>query len=499
MSGRRRIAALALAAALAAALPAAAGQAPEVRVGSKKFTESVVLGEIAAALARSAGAVAEHRRELGGTRILFEALRSGELDAYAEYTGTLEQELLAGRGLEGWPELKAALAEEGLVLGRPLGFNNTYALGMREERAAELGIERVSQLREHPELVLGFTAEFLDRGDGWPALQAAYALPQERVRGLDHDLAYRGLAAGSIDVMDLYSTDAEIEAFGLRVLEDDLGHFPRYEACLLWRAELADMAPAVVAAWRSLEGELPAPAMIALNARVRLEGVPEAEVAARFLAAELGLGVEAEAESVGGRLLRHGREHLVLTGVSLAAALLVAVPLGIAAARHRRLGQVVLAVVGVVQTIPSLALLVIFIPLLGIGGPPAIAALFLYSLLPIVRNTHAGLLGLAPELRESAVALGLPEGARLRLVELPLALPSILAGVKTAAVLNVGTATLGALVGAGGYGEPILTGIRLDDTGRILEGAVPAAALALLVQGFFDGLERLLVSPGLRA
>jgi osmoprotectant transport system permease protein len=497
VSRRLGLAALVLAS-LALATPPAAAEAPTVRVGSKKFTESVVLGELAAALARSTGAAAEHRRDLGGTRILFEALRADELDVYAEYTGTLEQELLAGRGLEGWEDLHAALAERGLVLGRPLGFNNTYAIGMREERAAELGIERVSQLREHPELLLGFTAEFLDRGDGWPALQAAYALPHERVRGLDHDVAYRGLVAGSIDVMDLYSTDAEIEAFGLRVLEDDLGHFPRYEACLLWRVEMEEAAPEAVAAWRSLEGELPAPVMIALNARVRLDGVPEAEVAAQFLTAELGLGVQAEAESVAGRLLRHGREHLVLTGVSLSGALLVAIPLGIAAARRRRLGQVVLAVVGVVQTVPSFALLVIFVPLLGIGGPPAIAALFLYSLLPIVRNTHSGLLGLAPELRESAVALGLPEGARLRLVELPLALPSILAGVKTAAVLNVGTATLGALVGAGGYGEPILTGIRLADTARILEGAVPAALLALLVQGLFDGLERLLVSPGLR-
>ena len=112
---------------------------------------------------------------------------------------------------------------------------------------------------------------------------------------------------------------------------------------------------------------------------------------------------------------------------------------------------------------------------------------------------HAGLLGIPKELDESARALGLPSRARLRLVELPLALPAILAGVKTAAVLNVGTATLGALVGAGGYGEPILTGIRLDDTARILEGAIPAALLALLAQWFFDLLERLLVSKGLRS
>jgi osmoprotectant transport system permease protein len=159
---------------------------------------------------------------------------------------------------------------------------------------------------------------------------------------------------------------------------------------------------------------------------------------------------------------------------------------------------VILAVAGVLQTVPSLALLVLMIPLLGIGAPPAIAALLLYSLLPIVRNVHAGLRAIPEPLRESAEALGLPPAARLLRVELPLASPAILAGIKTSAVINVGTATLGALIGAGGYGQPILTGIRLDDAGLLLEGAVPAALLALAVQGLFDGLERVLAPRGLR-
>ncbi|MEJ2387408.1 MAG: ABC transporter permease [Chromatiaceae bacterium] len=184
--------------------------------------------------------------------------------------------------------------------------------------------------------------------------------------------------------------------------------------------------------------------------------------------------------------------------ISLSAAVLVAVPLGIAAARRPRWGHVILGLVGIVQTIPSLALFVFMIPLLGIGGPPAVAALFLYSLLPIVRNTHAGLTGVRAEVRESAEVLGLSANARLRLVELPLAARSILAGIKTSAVLNVGTATLAALIGAGGYGQPILTGIRLDDLGLILQGAVPAAALALLVQGLFELIEPLVVPRGLR-
>jgi osmoprotectant transport system permease protein len=196
--------------------------------------------------------------------------------------------------------------------------------------------------------------------------------------------------------------------------------------------------------------------------------------------------------------MRRAIEHLQLVGLSLLAAIAVAVPLGVLAARSPPVGQIVLGAVGVVQTIPSLALLVFMIPLLGIGALPAMVALFLYSLLPIVRNTHAGLTNIAPALRESAEALGLPPGAILRRIDLPLASPLILAGIKSAAVINVGTATLGALIGAGGFGQPIFTGIRLDDVGLILQGAVPASLLALLVQGLFDIIERRIVPRGLR-
>jgi osmoprotectant transport system permease protein len=156
---------------------------------------------------------------------------------------------------------------------------------------------------------------------------------------------------------------------------------------------------------------------------------------------------------------------------------------------------VVFAIADILQTLPALALLVFLIPWLGIGYAPAIVALFLYSVLPILRNTHTGLADIPRDLRESAEALGLPRMARLRYVELPLAARSMLAGIRTAAVINVGTATLGALIGAGGYGQPILTGIRLDDTSLILEGAVPAAVLALLVQWIFGRMERRWVAP----
>ncbi len=203
-------------------------------------------------------------------------------------------------------------------------------------------------------------------------------------------------------------------------------------------------------------------------------------------------------EGLAARLLRRTGEHLELTSLSLAAAILIALPLGVCAARRPSLGRMILALASIVQTIPSLALLVFMIPILGIGAPPAIAALFLYSLLPIVRNTATGLTTIPLSIHNSAVALGLTPMRRLRLVEIPMASPTILAGVKTAAVINVGTATLGALIGAGGYGQPILSGIRLDNFDLILEGAIPAALLALVVQELFELAERYLVPRGIR-
>ncbi len=471
----------------------------EVRVGSKKFTESVVLGEIVTQIVRGTGAQAEHRAQLGGTQVLWHALLAGEIDLYPDYTGTIREDIVHGTSADGSDDsLRALLAARGIGMTGSLGFENSYALGMKKEDAARLKVTRVSDLRAHPRLRLGFSEEFLHRSDGWPKLKKRYGLPQTDVRQLDHDVAYRALAAGDIDVMDLYTTDAEIPYYDLTVLEDDLGYFPGYRAVLLYRMDLLQRAPSALAALRVLEGRIAAEDMQRLNARVKLKRVSERVVAADFLASTLGIEGEAAAEGRGRRVGRYVVEHLALVAASLIAAILAAIPLGIAAARRRRLGAAILAVAGVVQTIPTLALLVFMIPLLGIGTAPAVAALFLYSVLPIVRNTVSGLTGISGSLLESADVLGLSSTARLWKVELPLASPSILAGVQTSAVINVGTATLGALIGAGGLGQPILTGIRLDDLNLILEGAVPAALLALMVQALFERLGKVLIPKGLR-
>lgn len=469
----------------------------ELSVGSKAFTESVILGEIATLALTREGIAAGHRDAMGGTRVLFAALAGGEIDVYPDYTGTLRFEIFAGRSLPDRAALADALAERGIGITAPLGFANNYALAMRSEQAEKLGITAISDLKDHPGLQLGFSNEFIDRKDGWPGLKRAYGLPHTP-NGLQHDLAYRGLDEGKLDVIDAYTTDAEIAYYGLTLLEDDRGHFPSYEAVFLYRLGLEREAPGAVESLKAVAASLDAERMQALNKAVKIDGRSESAVAAEFLSALKGEMVAAAAEeTVAGRIQRRTLEHLTLVAVSLGAAIALAIPLGIAAQRFDRAGGAILASVGILQTIPALALFVFMIPLLGIGAEPTIAALFLYSLLPIVRNTHAGLAGIDGELRETALALGLPGRARLWRIELPLALPTILAGIKTAAVINVGAATLGALIGAGGLGQPILTGIRLDDIGLILQGAVPAALLALAVTGLFELFERWMTPRGL--
>ena len=485
---------------LLTALPPGAlhGQDRPVIVGSKKFTENVILGEMAAQVMMPSGLAVVHRRELGGTRVLWKALLTGDIDIYPEYTGTLLHEIFSGFPIENRSQLEVVLANAGVHMTQPLGFNNTYVLGMRAARADKLGLSRIADLSAHPGLRLGFSNEFMHRDDGWPGLRARYQLPHRQVRGLDHDLAYRGLESGHLDVIDLYSTDAEINYYKIRPLEDNLAYFPDYYAIYLYRAEWAVTHPELVKKLRQLQGKIDNTAMRDLNAEVKIKQEAEAAVAADYLAKTLGLDASIKTETILTRLLRNTSAHLTLVLVSLSAAILVAIPLGIVSAKKAGTARFILAGAGVLQTIPSLALFVFMIPFLGIGGSPAIAALFLYSLLPIVRNTYSGLQDIPADIKESAIAIGLPATARLIKIELPLATRSILAGIKTSAVINVGTATLGALIGAGGYGQPILTGIRLDDMSLILEGAVPAAVLALMVQGLFDLIERFVLPASLK-
>jgi osmoprotectant transport system permease protein len=475
-----------------------------IKIGSKSFTESVILGEMLCTLTEHSGTQVEHRSELGGTQFLWQALERGEIDAYVEYSGTLSEEILAGEKVYGIDQIRERVQRDGIRMTEALGFNNTYAIGMRRERAEQLGISLISQMRDHPDFKLGFSDEFVERSDGWTGLKQKYRLPQESIRALDHSLAYRGIWGGSIDVIDLYSTDPEIISYDLQVLEDDLAFFPMYEAVIVYREELEKTHPAVVEQFQKLAGQITSVQMTKLNKASRIDREPEKLIAAQFLKECVDDSIVIPDVSAHAfqrnlsRFLTNTMEHCGMVGLSLFLAIVVAIPLGILAYKQPAWGEWILGTVGIIQTIPSMALLVFMIPLLGLGFQPAVLALFLYSLLPIVRGTHTGLTGLPQSIHESALALGLPSMARLKLIELPLAAQSILSGIKTSAVINVGTATIGALIGAGGYGQPIITGIRLADLSLILQGAIPAAVLALLVQAGFAWAEKLLVPSSLR-
>jgi osmoprotectant transport system permease protein len=497
--------------------------AKAVQVGSKRFTESYILGELARQALQQAGVPAVHRPGLGNTAILAQALAAGAVDVYPEYTGTITRELLqrpAGEPAPTLAQLNAWLAPRGWKAAVPLGFNNTYALAMTEARAQALGVDSLSALARLPaatraQLRWGLSHEFLQRADGWPGLRRAYGFADTPAAGLDHGLAYRALSQGQVDVIDVYTTDAQVGRLKLRVLTDDRHFFPRYDAVLLMRATL-DERPLQAA----LAGRIDERTMAALNAEAEVDGRAFADIARDFLAGKGAAGARgsapsapassphaaqaAQPESTGpqtfwqrlfapdlGRLLG---QHLAMVFASLALALVAGLPLGLLAFRSPRLGPWVMGATGVLQTVPSLALLAFLVALAGrIGFVPALGALSLYALLPIVRNTQAGLAGVPDGLRAAGVALGLRPPQVLRLVELPLALPTLMAGVKTAAVINVGTATVAAFVGAGGLGERIVAGLAVSDSALTLAGAVPSAALALVVQGVFAAVERLLM------
>ncbi len=501
---RERLPILQLGCLLLIASPLLAKEPPPLAVGAKAFTESVTLAEIATLLGKASGVEMKPTTELGGTRVLWSALKSGEIDVYPEYTGTIREELFRGESLSDFDAIRKRLAEEGISMTDPLGFNNTYAIGVKRSLAEKLNLKTISDLKSHANLTYGFGNEFMDRADGWPSLKTTYGLNPAEIRGMEHALAYRALAADEIQVTDAYSTDPNIRQFNLQILQDDRFHFPRYDAIYLYRTELEQSHPQFVARLKEMSGKLSDEQMLALNQEVELGDKTSAVVAAQFVREAFRINVSVESGGLISRIWRTTLDHLFLVIISLFAAILIGVPAGVIAAKTKLPGQIILGAAEIVQTIPGLALLVfmgvifIRIDLPSIGAFPVIVALFLYSLLPIIRNAMVGLNEIPASLQESATALGLNWSARLRLVELPLAAPLILAGIKTTAVINVGYAALGGLIGAGGYGQPIMTGLRLNSERLMLEGAIPAAFMALAVKLLFEKTERFVVPKGLR-
>ena len=478
--------------------PETASRERPIAVGGKAFNEGYILGEIVAQALEAEGFPVERRLGLGGTLICYEALVSGEIDVYVEYTGTLARAILQRQDSPDLEALNQAVTGAGLELLAPFGFNNAFALAIRRALAERRGIRAISDLAGHNDLRVALSHEFLQREDGWPGLAHAYGL-KVIPTGIEHALAYQALNDGAADLMDAYTTDGELLRRNLAVLRDDRGYFPRYLAAPLVRQDLPSAAKAAL---RALGNTLNDQQMQAMN-RQALEGGGFDAIAQEYLAS-LGIGpgltqppgFDGVYYAPGGgswrTLGRNALRHLELTAMALLPAAAVGIALSFAVFRVAWLSRAVVYAAGLLQTIPSIALLALMIPLFGIGVAPAIVALFLYSLLPIVRNTVTALVTIDPVLLRVCQAMGLTPRQALRHVLAPLAVPSMLAGVRTAAVISIGTATLAAFIGAGGLGDPIVTGLALNDVGLILQGALPAAALAVLAELAFEGLERLL-------
>jgi len=468
-----------------------------IRIGAKHFNEGYLLAEVMSQLLEENGYDVERKFNLGGTLICYSALENNEIDIYPEYTGTITEQIIHSQKKLSWKILRDTLnINYNLDISKPYGFNNTYALAARNRMAIEYDLEKISDLSGFPELRFAFSYEFLKRNDGWDNLAKHYSLTQSAT-GIEHGLAYQAINDESVDIIDVYSTDGEIPRYNLKILEDDLKFFPKYQAVSFFRLDLPLEVKNVL---RLIDGKIDEKEMQRMNAAVVLEGETHARVARNFLV-EQNLIPSSENDITADiwiDLLAKTTTHLKITFIALILAIIIAIPLGVVVYQFGTAVRPVLYIAGLLQTIPSIALLAFMIPLFGIGIYPAIMALFLYALLPILRNTATALFSIDPLLKKVATGIGLTSWQRLRQVEIPLAIPNILAGIKTAAVINIGTATLAAFIGAGGLGEYIVTGLALNNTQLILQGAIPAAILAIIIEFLFEILEKLIIPKHLR-
>ena len=472
-----------------------AAHAEPVRIGSKVFAESYILAEAAALLLERNGYEVERRFGLNGTKIAFEALDNGAIDLYPEYSGTVAEVILKNPDLDNFQAVREGLVANGFTLLDPIGFNNSYALAASTTSAERYSLRKISDLRDAPALRIAFPHEFLNRADGWPGLKTHYGIDRP-VRGIEHSLAYEAINSDSVDLIAVYTTDGQIVQSNLVILDDDLDFFPDYEAAFLARD---DIDPGVRAVIEQLSGRIDDERMRELNLAVLDPDNSYRQIATRLLVEDGLIAADAAGSTLLADLWHNTRRHLKLTAIALALAIVAGVGVASMVYPHRRLADGFLYFTGLLQTVPSIALLALLIPLVGVGQTPAIIALFLYSLLPIARSTITAMLAIPPGYRQVAAAMAMTHRQELRYVLMPLAMPHVLAGIRTAAVISIGTATLAAFIGAGGLGDPIVTGLALNDSRLILQGALPAAGLAILTELLFGAVERALVVPHMRS
>ncbi|MAF77885.1 MAG: hypothetical protein CME60_06955 [Halobacteriovoraceae bacterium] len=492
-----------------------------IKVGSKIFTEGQILGEMMTlVLNEKLDHPATAQLNFGGTKVVFDALLGGDIDIYPEYTGTgyvfiLKKENLIRDPERIYKEVALAYKERYQILwSPPMGFNNSYALVVRKDDPRFSGISKLSQLpKDLRPFRYASPHEFMERTDGFRSFKDFYQFQFDpsQIMGMDAGLMYSALKEKQVDMIMAYATDGRIEAYHLKTIKDDLHFFPPYWAAWNFKEKTLKKYPILKEATELFHNLISEEEMIQMNAAVDEYKRSPKEVARNFLIKKGILTGKVNTKSSHSKrgvleflyqkrfyLYKIMKEHIQLSSLSLFLAILISLPLGILLTRYQKISGPVFAVINTLQTIPSLALLGLLIPLTGIGFVPAITALFLYCLLPLIRNTYTGIQGVDSKYIEASKGMGLTSFQILKTVEIPLALPVILAGVRTSSVIVIGTATLAALVGAGGLGEPIFRGVATINSSLILLGAIPSALLAILVDKALSLAERKLISKGLQ-
>lgn len=481
--------------------PASVDQsAKTIRIGGKAFTEGYILSEALALLFEQEGYKVERYPGLAGTMMAYEALSSSKIDLYPEYSGTISEVILKVKDVRTPEQFGQELSSKKLIASKPFGFNNSYAFAGPSKILQKNRFQKISDLKKWPGKI-AMSHEFFYREDGWKFIKDRYQLSLKPV-SMEHTFVYSAVESGEADFAVVYSTDGQLSQLDWSLLEDDLQFFPQYQPMALFKHE----APAEwVAIADLLKNTINEATIRELNSLVD-EKQLSYQQAAKELLFQIGLAkhkssILGRIESGAGResvvrrvrwsrLFKLAGEHLVLVLGSALFAAFIAIPTGVFLLKAPRIAAFVLAGVGVLQTIPSLALLVYMIPFFGVSKTSAVVALFLYSLLPILQNTYSGLKAVDPVLLETARGLGLYPREIFWAVRWPLALPFVLAGLRVALVINVGTATIAAFIGAGGLGELIVQGLTLNDLWLMQQGAMPAALMAIFINILFQGIER---------
>jgi osmoprotectant transport system permease protein len=492
--------------------------AEPIIVGSKNFSESIILAEIVSLVLEQKYHLPVVRKfALGGTKVAFDALNTGDIDVYPDYTGT-GYVMILGMDQERDPDKIFEIVSKefkeryGIVWSPSIGFNNTYALAVKADDLRFKGINKSSQLSgKVQDYKFGTPHEFMERKDGYNRFSEVYSLNfhQNNIVSLDSGLTYEAINSDQVDLIMSYSTDGRIKAFNLKLITDDKNFFPPYYASLMAKEETLDKHPALKEVFGLMNDFISEDEIIEMNDQVDRFKMEPRVVANNFLIQEGILKGELKNKNTKTGFFQYAynkrkylwkllKEHLGLSIGALLIAFVVSLPVGILLTRKPSLGKVIFPLVNTIQTIPSLALLGFLIPFIGIGFIPAILALFLYSLLPLIRNTYIGILGVDRSYIEASRGIGLNNWQVLTKVEIPLALPVILTGLRTATVIVIGTTTIAALVGAGGFGDPIFRGVATVNSNLILLGAIPAALLAILMDKLIGVLEVILVSKGIR-